>query len=100
MNQSLKAALLSALIFPGVGQISVGHKKRGWIIIVTIGVLFYLMITEIMKKAHEVIAEIQRSGSAMDIESITNASSKLTEFSDNTYLNTLLILIWKSFIYY
>jgi len=93
MNQSVKAALLSALIFPGVGQISVGRKKRGWFIIGVNVVLLYFIISEIMQKAYAVVAEMQRSGSALDIESISNASAKLSGFSDNTSLNILLTLI-------
>lgn len=93
MNNSIKAALLSALIFPGVGQISAGYKQRGWIIIGVNVMLVFLIIREIMKKAYTVIAEMQKSGSPMDIESVSNATSKLAGFSDNIFLNILLILL-------
>ena len=93
MNNSIKAALLSALIFPGVGQISAGYKQRGWIIVGVNVMLVFLIIREIMKKAYTVIAEMQKSGSPMDIESVSNATSKLAGFSDNIFLNILLILL-------
>lgn len=93
MSQSIKAALLSALIFPGIGHISSGHKKRGWSIIGLNTVLLYLIISEIIKKAHVIVAEMQKNGSAVDIESISNATSKLSGFSDNVFLNSLLILL-------
>lgn len=93
MNNSIKAALLSALIFPGIGQISAGYKQRGWIIIGVNVMLVFLIIREIMKKAYTVIAEMQKSGSPMDIESVSNATSKLAGFSDNIFLNILLILL-------
>ena len=99
MNQSMKAALLSALIFPGVGQISVGFKKRGWIIIAINIALMYFIISEIMKKAYSVIAEMQKNGSVLDIESISNTTSQLSGFSDNMFLNSLLILLIISWIY-
>lgn len=99
MNKAIKAALLSALIFPGVGQISAGYKKRGWIIIGVDVVLLYFIIREIMQKAHKVIAEMQKNGSAMDIESISNATSKLSGFSDNVFLNILLIILIISWFY-
>ncbi len=92
MSQAVKAALLSGLIFPGVGQISLGHKKRGWLIIATHLLFFYFIFKEIMVKANNVISEIQKSGSVMDIESILNATSGMVSFSDNPYLNLLLIL--------
>ena len=99
MNQSLKSALLSALIFPGVGQISAGDKKKGWIIITLNAAILYLIIREVMQKAYVVIAEMKKNGSAMDIESITNATSKLSGFSDNIFLNSLLILLIVSWCY-
>lgn len=99
MNNSIKAALLSALIFPGVGQISAGYKQRGWIIIGVNVMLVFLIIREIMKKAYTVIAEMQKSGSPMDIESVSNATSKLAGFSDNIFLNILLILLVIFWVY-
>ena len=97
MNKSIKAALLSALIFPGVGQISVGHKKRGWSIIFVNCILLYMMISEIIEQASKIAEKIQESGVALDYDSMSNKTSELVAFSDNSTLNillTLLILSW------
>lgn len=93
MKPSVKAALLSALIFPGVGQISLGHKKRGWLIIGFIAVIFYFIINEIMNLAYTVIEDMQKKGATMDVENISNATSGLVGFSDNMFLNFLLIVL-------
>lgn len=92
MNKAIKSALLSALIFPGVGQISAGHKKRGWLFIMLSGVFLYLIVNKIIQQANSMINEMQKSGVAMNVEEISNRTSSLIGFSDNTYLNTLLIL--------
>lgn len=92
MNQSTKAALLSALIFPGVGQISVGYKKRGWSVIGLSAVFLFLIIREIMQRAYSVIAEMQKTGTVINIEEISRTTSDLVNFSDNVFLNTMLIL--------
>lgn len=89
MNKSVKAALLSGLVFPGVGQLSIGYKKRGWLIIF---VFLYLIMTKIMQQAASIVEKMQTSGVALDIESISNKTSELVGFSDNSYLNTLLVL--------
>ena len=99
MNPSLKAALLSALIFPGVGQLAAGYKKRGWVIITANAVLLYLIFGEIMQKAYHVLTEMQKNGNAMDIEAISNVTTKLSGFSDNTYLNILLTMLIISWVY-
>lgn len=99
MNQSIKAALLSALVFPGLGQITIGYKRRGWIIIALNGLLLIMIIRQIMQKAYAIIAEIQKNGASIDIESITNITTKLTGFSENIFLNTLLTLLIISWVY-
>ena len=92
MNKSIKGALLSALILPGVGQISLGYKNRGWLIIGINIVFLYLIISEIMQKAYSIIDEMQKSGAAMDIETISNKTAGLSGFSDNAFLNIVLML--------
>ena len=98
MNKSMKGALLSALIFPGVGQISIGHKKRGWFIIFVNGVFLYMMISEIIKQTLILAEKIQKSGIALDYGSISNKTSELVSFSDNSSLNILLIFLIFSWV--
>lgn len=92
MNKSVKAALLSGLVFPGAGQLSTGYKKRGWLIVFVICVFLYLIMTKIMQQAASIVEKMQESGVALDIESISSKTSELVGFSDNLYLNTLLVL--------
>jgi len=99
MQQAIKSALLSALIFPGLGQISAGYKKRGWLIILINCVLLFLMISEIVQQAHNVIITMQKSGIALDAEKISNTTSELIGFSSNSYLNSLLIILILSWGY-
>jgi len=92
MNRSIKGVLLSALIFPGFGQIALGYKKRGWTIFVAHIILLYLIISEIMQKAYSIIDEMKKSGAVFDVEIISNKAAALSEFSDNTFLNIVLVL--------
>lgn len=93
MNKAIKAALLSSLIFPGVGQISLGYKKRGWLIIFVNCVLVYLIISQIIQQARSIVEKMQQSNIALDMESITQQTSGLVGFSDNSSLNTLLVFL-------
>ena len=93
MKQSIKAALLSALILPGVGQISLGYKKRGWIIILLCGLFMFLLINIIIQQAQSIIEKMQNAGIAINVESVSRQTSELVTFSDNSSLNILLILI-------
>ena len=91
MSKSTKATLLSALVFPGVGQLSIGHKRRGWVIIIISSVFLYLIMSKVMQQAYNLVEKIQASGAMLDMESISKQTSDLVGFSDNTYLNTLLV---------
>ena len=98
MNKSMKGALLSALVFPGVGQISIGHKKRGWFIIFVNCIFLYMIISEIIEQASSLVEKMQKNGVALDYESISNKTSELVSFSDNSSLNILLMLLIFSWI--
>ena len=94
MNQSVKAALLSALVFPGVGQLTIGYERRGWIIIAVNTVLFSLIMSGIIQKAYEIISEIEKKAALtgiVDFEEVLNMTSGMVNFSDNTFLNLALI---------
>ena len=98
MNKSIKGMLLSAVIFPGVGQISLGHIKRGWFIIFLNSVFLYLIISNIIQKASQTVEKLQNSGVELNFELISRESSKLVSFSDNSYLNILLVLLIVSWV--
>jgi len=94
MNQPFKAALLSALVFPGVGQLTLGYKRRGWIIIIVNTVLFSLLMSGIIQKAYEIISVLQKKAAItgmVDFGEILNMTSGMVDFSDNTFLNLTLI---------
>lgn len=102
MNQSVKAALLSALIFPGVGQIVSGYIKRGWSFVTVTLALLALIITKLVQQASMVLDEMQKQGNPVTIEEISKLSSELVSFSSNVFLNItllLLILTWIASIF-
>ena len=55
--------------------------------------IFYLIISEVMKIAYTVIEDMQKKGTTMDVENISNITSGLVGFSDNMFLNILLIVL-------
>lgn len=55
----LKGILLSVFVFPGMGQIYLGQKKKGQLIILILGILFLVFIFHISILAAEIVDEIQ-----------------------------------------
>ena len=92
MSKSIKAALLSGLIFPGVGQLSIGHKKRGWFIIIINFILLYLIISEIIQKSRSYIDKMKEEGIEIDIATVSEKTAEIVSFSDNASLNILFLL--------
>ncbi len=93
MAKPLQAVLLSALVFPGVGQIVSGHKKRGWSIVAVCLLLLIFFIREIMLRAYAVLEKMQQQGVMPDINTVSQLSAELSGFSDNLMLNGLLLAL-------
>lgn len=51
------------------------------------------MMSEIVQQAYNVINTMQKRGIALDVEKVSNITSSLIDFSSNSYLNSLLIII-------
>ncbi len=62
MKKSMKAALLSALVYPGTGHFSLKKYTWGGIFAGTFSVPLYFMITDIISKAEQVVEQIKSGG--------------------------------------
>jgi len=93
MTPAVKAALLSALIFPGVGQLNLGEKKRGLLIVIVTLVSLFTLIYQAVQEAKMILDKLQENNQLIDMETISRAAAQSSSFSDNTLLNGLLIFI-------
>lgn len=66
MNRSLKAALLSGLVFPGVGQLFLGHRRRALLFLVTAGFAALYFASAVMEPVMTIAAEIQSGAMPFD----------------------------------
>ncbi|MDN2663415.1 hypothetical protein [Psychromonas sp. 14N.309.X.WAT.B.A12] len=73
MNKSLKAALLSALIYPGVGHLSLKRYISALVFIIGFSIPMILLFKKIMEKANQVVAQIEHGQIGMDVSSLSNA---------------------------
>lgn len=93
MKTSVKAALLSALVFPGVGQIVNGYKKKGWAFVISTVTLLVLIILKLVLQALQVIDEMHSRGVPVDANEISKLSSEMFSSSGNILLNSLLLVL-------
>jgi len=59
MSKSLRAALLSGLVFPGLGQIVLEHYKRGVVLMLTVLACLSVVVVKAVQQALTILDRIQ-----------------------------------------
>jgi hypothetical protein len=93
MNNSLKGALLSGLVFPGLGQIILKHYQRGIALMVTVLVCLLVIVVKAIQQAFIILEKIELEGGPIDISTISNAANQASTTSDNFIFNFVTALI-------
>ena len=75
MNRSTKAALLSALVFPGAGHFFLKKYIPGGILATTAFVALYILVSKAVERAVQITDKIQRGEVELDIVAITELVS-------------------------
>ena len=96
MNKAIKAALLSALVFPGTGQFYLKRYWRGLLImLLNIGGMITIILRATFA-ALDKLPVIQGNGTAFDINAISSLAeaSSANIVTDNTTILVLLVACW------
>ena len=97
MNKSLKAALLSALVFPGVGHFSLKKPIQGVLLSGVSIICLYFLITTSVDIAQQLIVKVQSGEIPMDVVKMSEIVSQQLEGSDGQRINIpsyLLVICW------
>jgi TM2 domain-containing membrane protein YozV len=84
MNNALRGALLSGLVFPGLGQIKLKHLRRGIVLMLMVLVGFAVIVAKAVQQALTLLRSIDLSGGSVDIEAIVNATTLASTHFDST----------------
>ncbi len=93
MNASLKGALWSGLIFPGLGQVVLKRYKRGAVIILTVLVGLSVIVVKAVQHALVILEKIELEGGAIDMSTISKAATQASTISESLIFNLALLLI-------
>ena len=93
MNNSLKGAFLSGLIFPGLGQIVLKRYKRGVVIMLTVLVSLSVVVVQAVQHALAILEKIASEGGEISMSTISNAATQATSTSGNQTFNFVLLLV-------
>jgi hypothetical protein len=93
MKSSTKGALLSGLVFPGLGQVILKHYKRGAVIMLAVSASLLVIVIKAVQHALAILEKIESEGGAIDISTISNAATQATTSSGSLIFKIALLLI-------
>jgi len=93
MNNSLKGALLSGLVFPGLGQVILKHYKRGIALMLIILAGLLVIIAKAVQQAFTILEKIESEGGAIDMSAISKVATQVSTTSESLLFKLLLLLI-------
>jgi hypothetical protein len=82
MKKSIKAALLSALVFPGLGQMYLKRYVRGLIPMVLVLTGLGVLIAQATASALQILDKIQLQGGTVDMNAVTNLATASSSHGD------------------
>lgn len=93
MKKSVKAALLSALIFPGIGHLVLRSYQRGVVLLLVAGFALSVVVTTTVQKALAAVERINRGELAADMSSISAYLAADTEGSRAASIALSVLLV-------
>jgi TM2 domain-containing membrane protein YozV len=93
MNNAIKGALLSGLVFPGLGQLVLRQYRRGILIMLTVSISLSVIVVKAILIARDILQKVELQGDVIDLNAITDAASRESLQSGSITLNFLLIII-------
>ena len=93
MNKPLKAALFSALLFPGAGQLLLKKYTSAMFYAVFAFIGLYLLLSNLLARVQDIIAQIERGEIALDIAAITELVQQQTATATDSLSPAVMIFV-------
>ena len=93
MKPAIKAALLSGLIFPGLGQLLLKFYKTGIVLIVISFSCVVTIITLGVQQALTIVEKIESQGLTPDNETIARIAQQTTQPQDSLMINIAMLIL-------
>lgn len=93
MRNALKAAFLSGLVFPGLGQLVLRHHKRGIALMLVVFACLMAIVVKGVQQSLAILEKIASEGGVINLNTISNAASQASTTSSSLIFNLGLLLI-------
>jgi hypothetical protein len=99
MTNAVRGGLLSALVFPGVGQIALKRYRRGVVLMLAVLAGLAVMVGDAARQAARMFETIESGGGAIDRDAIARAAAQATVPSDSLVSTGLLVAVAICWLY-
>ena len=93
MKRSSKAALLSGLVFPGIGHIVLKQYLRGSALVLSALVAFLIVVTRVFQRALTIVDRISSGEIPVETGAIAEMVSNSTSGADSFIENMAVIVL-------
>ena len=96
MKKAIKASLLSALVFPGSGQLFLKQYRSALLYFVAAGVTLYYLLDSLFTRSMQIVEQLQNSQSTPSVGSITAMVAE-QPVDSNAWLSLapwMMLVIW------
>lgn len=94
MNKSMKAALLSALVFPGVGHLYLKKYLSGLALVTSASAALYFLLEAEVERALQIVEKIQRGEVQPNVDAIMESVTQQSSGSDSRMINIALLILF------
>ena len=93
MKRSSKAALLSGLIFPGIGHIVLKQYLRGSVLMLSALAAFSIVVTRVFQRALTIVDRVNSGEIPVDTGAIAEMVSNSTSGADRSIENIAVVVL-------
>lgn len=97
MKNALKGALLSGLVFPGLGQIVLRHYKRGFFVVLAVLACLTVIVVKAAQQGAAILEKIELDGGVIDMNAISEAAAQASAASGDFSFTLAvwgLVVLW------
>lgn len=99
MRKSLKAALLSGLILPGLGHLTLNRRRRGWMLIAAVVIALAVVVRVSIERAQTVADRIYSGEIPLETAAITEAVARAGSAAEGLAVNIAVVVLVACWLY-
>lgn len=97
MKASIRAALLSGLVFPGLGQFTLRRPKRALAFLLPAAVAVFYLAGQIIRQVDSIVEQIQDGAMALDVQRISDQLAAAPPGASDTLMtlaSAVCVICW------